>query len=113
MDMRRTRGISAARSYWDNKPPYFSPKKFSIPAAFTVFPGEIYQPSRRWAEGGYPNLVRRPTSGMNPSLLPVRRARQLALSCHWRNAYTYVSRQEIPRTAAISGGKRAKSKRDR
>ncbi len=50
-------GVSSARSYWDNKPPYFGPKKFSVPAAFTVFPGEIYQPSRRWAEGGYPNLV--------------------------------------------------------
>ena len=50
-------GVSAARSYWDNKPPYFGPKKFSIPAAFTVFPGEIYQPSRRWAEGGYSNLT--------------------------------------------------------
>ena len=49
-------GISAARSYWDNKPPYFGPKNFSIPAAFTVFPGEIYQPSRRWAERGYSNL---------------------------------------------------------
>src|SRR5690349_14903073 len=50
-------GISSARSYWDNKPPYFGPKTFSIPAAFTVFPGEIYQPSRRWAEQGYPNLI--------------------------------------------------------
>ena len=50
-------GVSSARSYWDNKPPYFGPKKFSIPAAFTVFPGEIYQPSRRWAEGGYSNLT--------------------------------------------------------
>ena len=50
-------GVSAARSYWDNKPPYFLPKKFSIPAAFTVFPGEIYQPSRRWAKGGYSNLA--------------------------------------------------------
>ena len=50
-------GVSSARSYWDNKPPYFSPKNFSIPAAFTVFPGEIYQPSRRWAEGGYKNLA--------------------------------------------------------
>ena len=50
-------GVSSARSYWDNKPPYFGPKKFSIPAAFTVFPGEIYQPSRRWAEGGYPNVT--------------------------------------------------------
>jgi pimeloyl-ACP methyl ester carboxylesterase len=50
-------GVSSARSYWDNKPPYFGPKKFSIPAAFTVFPGEIYQPSRRWAAGGYSNLT--------------------------------------------------------
>ena len=50
-------GVSSARSYWDNKPPYFGPKNFSIPAAFTVFPGEIYQPSRRWAEGGYSNLA--------------------------------------------------------
>ena len=50
-------GVSAARSYWDNKPPYFGPKKFSIPAAFTSFPGEIYQPSRRWAERGYSNLT--------------------------------------------------------
>jgi pimeloyl-ACP methyl ester carboxylesterase len=50
-------GVSSARSYWDNKPPYFGPKEFSIPAAFTVFPGEIYQPSRRWAAGGYSNLT--------------------------------------------------------
>lgn len=49
-------GISSARSYWQNKLPYFGPKKFSIPAAVTVFPGEIYQPSRRWAERGYSKL---------------------------------------------------------
>jgi pimeloyl-ACP methyl ester carboxylesterase len=49
-------GISSARSYWDNKHPYFAPKSFSIPAAVTVFPGEIFQPSRRWAERGYSNL---------------------------------------------------------
>ena len=49
-------GISSARSYWENKLPYFGPKKFSIPAAVTVFPGEVYQPSRRWAEGGYSKL---------------------------------------------------------
>ena len=49
-------GVSSARSYWENKLPYFGPKKFSIPAAVTVFPGEIFQPSRRWAERGYSNL---------------------------------------------------------
>ena len=58
-------GVSSARSYWDNKPPYFLPKKFSIPAAFTVFPGEIYQPSRRWAEGALfePRLLQRGGQG--------------------------------------------------
>lgn len=50
-------GVSSARSYWDNKPPYFLPKKFSIPAAFSVFPGEIDRPSRRWAAVGYSNLT--------------------------------------------------------
>jgi pimeloyl-ACP methyl ester carboxylesterase len=50
-------GISSARSYWENKNPYFGPKTFSIPAAVSVFPGEVYQPSRRWAEGGYSNLA--------------------------------------------------------
>jgi len=49
-------GISSARSYWQNKLPYFGPKNFSIPAAVTVFPGEVYQPSRRWAERGYSKL---------------------------------------------------------
>jgi pimeloyl-ACP methyl ester carboxylesterase len=55
---------SSARAYWENfraqtaaaaagkKPP-----KVSIPVAFTVFPGEIFQAPRRWAEKVYPNLV--------------------------------------------------------
>jgi pimeloyl-ACP methyl ester carboxylesterase len=49
-------GISSARSYWENKTSWFGPKNFSIPAAVTVFPGEVYQPSQRWAEGGYSKL---------------------------------------------------------
>jgi pimeloyl-ACP methyl ester carboxylesterase len=49
-------GISSARSYWENKTSWFGPKNFSIPAAVTVFPGEVYQPSRRWAERGYSKL---------------------------------------------------------
>jgi pimeloyl-ACP methyl ester carboxylesterase len=50
-------GISSARSYWENKLSYFGPKNVSIPVAVTVFPGELYQPSRRWAERGYANLT--------------------------------------------------------
>jgi pimeloyl-ACP methyl ester carboxylesterase len=50
-------GISSARLYWENRIPFFDFKNVTIPVAVTVFPGEIYQPSRRWAEGGYSNLA--------------------------------------------------------
>jgi pimeloyl-ACP methyl ester carboxylesterase len=55
---------SSARLYWEQgrsvaaliasgkKPP-----KPSLPVGFTVFPGEIYQAPRSWAEKVYPNLV--------------------------------------------------------
>jgi pimeloyl-ACP methyl ester carboxylesterase len=55
---------SAARLYWENfqsiaaaiasgqKPP-----ELSLPVAFTVFPGEIFQAPRSWAEKVYPNLI--------------------------------------------------------
>jgi hypothetical protein len=33
------------------------PPAVSIPAAFTTFPGEIFQAPRSWVEQGYPNLV--------------------------------------------------------
>jgi pimeloyl-ACP methyl ester carboxylesterase len=57
-------GASAARAYWESgraqaqaqasgqKPP-----AVSIPAAFTVFPGEIFRAPRSWAEQGYANLT--------------------------------------------------------
>ncbi len=55
---------SSARLYWENaqsineaiasgqKPP-----ELSLPVAFTVFPGEIFQAPRHWAEKVYPNLT--------------------------------------------------------
>jgi hypothetical protein len=55
---------SSARLYWEQfrvivgaitsgeKPP-----KLSLPVAFTVFPGEIFQAPRSWAEDVYPNLI--------------------------------------------------------
>jgi pimeloyl-ACP methyl ester carboxylesterase len=53
---------SAARMYWESgraaaaaagqKVP-----EVSLPVAFTVFPGEIFQAPRRWAEQVYPNLI--------------------------------------------------------
>jgi len=55
---------SSARLYWESgrttaalvasgkKPP-----KISLPVGFTVFPGEIFQAPRSWAEKVYPNLI--------------------------------------------------------
>ena len=51
-------GISAARLYWENKADYFNAKNISIPFAISVFPDELYQVPRSWAERAYPrNLI--------------------------------------------------------
>jgi pimeloyl-ACP methyl ester carboxylesterase len=34
-----------------------TPPTTSIPAGFSVFPGEIFQAPRSWVEQGYPNLI--------------------------------------------------------
>ena len=53
---------SAARMYWESSRARAAavtqpPVAVSIPVAFTVFPGEIYQAPRAWAEKVYPNLI--------------------------------------------------------
>ena len=51
-------GVSAARLYWENKADFFDAKNISIPFAISVFPGELYQAPRSWAERAYPhNLI--------------------------------------------------------
>jgi pimeloyl-ACP methyl ester carboxylesterase len=51
-------GISAARLYWENKADFFDAKDISIPFAISVFPDELYQAPRSWAEWAYPeNLI--------------------------------------------------------
>ena len=51
-------GISAARLYWENKADFFNAKNISIPFAISVFPDELYQAPRSWAERAYPhNLI--------------------------------------------------------
>ena len=49
-------GTSAARIYWENNA---NPRAVDvgIPAAVTVFPGEIYQVPRSWAERAYHKLI--------------------------------------------------------
>lgn len=50
-------GVSAARLYWENKLAFFAPKGVKVPVAVSVFPDELYQTPRAWAEKAYPNLV--------------------------------------------------------
>jgi pimeloyl-ACP methyl ester carboxylesterase len=51
-------GISSARFYWENKAGFFEAKNISIPFAISVFPDELYQAPRSWAQRAYPdNLV--------------------------------------------------------
>jgi pimeloyl-ACP methyl ester carboxylesterase len=50
-------GISAGRLYWENKVSIVGAANVSIPAAITVFPGEIYQAPRSWAERAYHHLI--------------------------------------------------------
>jgi pimeloyl-ACP methyl ester carboxylesterase len=50
--------VSAARLYWENKADFFDAKPISIPFAISVFPHELYQAPRSWAERAYPgNLI--------------------------------------------------------
>jgi pimeloyl-ACP methyl ester carboxylesterase len=48
-------GVSAARLYWENKAGFFDAKPITIPYAISVFPDELYQAPRSWAERAYPN----------------------------------------------------------
>jgi pimeloyl-ACP methyl ester carboxylesterase len=55
---------SATRLYWENAQSIVAaiasgqkPPKLSLPVAFTVFPDEIFQAPRSWAEKVYPNLI--------------------------------------------------------
>jgi pimeloyl-ACP methyl ester carboxylesterase len=51
-------GVSSARLYWENKAGFFDAKDISIPFAISVFPDELYQAPRSWAERAYPdNLI--------------------------------------------------------
>jgi pimeloyl-ACP methyl ester carboxylesterase len=51
-------GVSASRLYWENKADFFDAKPITIPYAISVFPDELYEAPRSWAERAYPdNLI--------------------------------------------------------
>jgi pimeloyl-ACP methyl ester carboxylesterase len=49
-------GASAARLYWEEARLVLS-GQVSVPAAFTVFPGETYRAPRSWVARTFPNLI--------------------------------------------------------
>jgi pimeloyl-ACP methyl ester carboxylesterase len=49
--------ISSARLYWENKGGFFTVKGVKVPVAVSVFPEEIYEAPRSWAERAYPKLI--------------------------------------------------------
>jgi pimeloyl-ACP methyl ester carboxylesterase len=51
--------VSGARLYWEywGKGGYFNVKGVSIPVAVSVFPDELYQMPRSWAERAFPKLI--------------------------------------------------------
>ena len=50
-------GISSGRLYWENSLGFFDVKGVTVPTAVSVFPGELFQAPRSWAENAYPGLV--------------------------------------------------------
>ncbi|SCF28089.1 epoxide hydrolase family protein [Micromonospora mirobrigensis] len=50
-------GVSSARLYSENKLSFFAAKGVTVPAAVSVFPCELYEAPRSWAERAYPNLI--------------------------------------------------------
>jgi len=50
-------GTSGARLYWENNANNFAAVDISIPAAVTVFPGEIYKAPKSWTERAYHKLI--------------------------------------------------------
>ena len=50
-------GISSGRLYRENTLSFFGPKGVTIPVAVSVYPDELYQVPRSWAEKAYPKLI--------------------------------------------------------
>jgi pimeloyl-ACP methyl ester carboxylesterase len=50
-------GISSARIYWEYKGGYFDVFGVTVPTAVSVFPDELYEPPRSWAERAFPKLI--------------------------------------------------------
>lgn len=49
-------GASSARLYWESFASSLSPDPVTVPSGMSIFPKEIFRPSRRWAERTYTDI---------------------------------------------------------
>ena len=47
---------SSGRLYWESANA-FKAQRLEVPVSVSIFPKELFRPSRRWAERSYPNLI--------------------------------------------------------
>lgn len=50
-------GASSARLYWESLPGAFQPRPIDTPTGISIFPKELFRPSRRQAERTYRNIM--------------------------------------------------------
>ena len=50
-------GVSSSRLCWEYKLGFLDVKGVTVPTAVSIFPNELYQTPRAWAERAYPNLI--------------------------------------------------------
>ncbi|NOV16574.1 hypothetical protein E5S70_10880 [Ensifer adhaerens] len=48
---------SSGRIYWESSAGNSKLAPIAIPAAVTIFPGEVYRPPKHWAARAYHNLI--------------------------------------------------------
>jgi hypothetical protein len=57
LDWLTNTAVSSGRRSWESKLGFFDAKNVSIPAAVSVFPDELYQALRSWAEQADQELI--------------------------------------------------------
>jgi hypothetical protein len=107
---------SSARLYWENNANNFNAVDISLPAAITVFPGEIYRAPRSWAQRCYHELiyfhesVRQSPKKAEAALRPIS-APTLVIWGPARSLPRPRTRRARPRRRAQPGPRRAPARR--
>lgn len=94
-------GVSSARLYWENTAGFFDAKDISIPFAISVFPDELYQAPRTWAERAYPDNLIYFDDSTGAGTLPPGNSRSSSRRRCGRRSIRCVSRRAEERAASL------------